>query len=423
MDVASFDEPSKIALKTSNSLSIARAPALAFESVVPDSYVLNLAVLRSSYAASFSSPSNSISLLDKKRLRIVGTMKYAHADTITSIKSPSYLSTHLGKDVLISSGKDGLLKVWDTRSHYECVLQFEETGSQRGLLSFDSSSDGLCLVAGSELKGDEAHLIFWDVRSNGAPTHVSTSVHSDDITSVNFHPSTSHLLLSASTDGLLCTTDSREHDEDESGVNVGNWGCSVSRAVWTGTGPSQGAAVWAHSDMQTFSTWNAELDLIDDFGDLRKPAMPNQWGSEYFIDACMCGPHNVPASSSGLGMWTGANNGDVALLRLDNSSSWTVERILSGYHTDVVRAVTWDPENQVIVTAGEDSRVSVWSVAESNGMDITEDLADGMDIDHDAAASEVPKAAKRSRDDVDGETQERPVLKKKNKSESSTRKR
>lgn len=123
MDVSSFDEPSLITLSTSSAISISRTPRAAFESISKDSYVLNLACLRSSYATSLSSPANAISLLDKKTLRLVATMAYAHADVITSIKTPSYLSTHLGKDVLLSSGKDGLLKVWDTRTQYDCVLQ------------------------------------------------------------------------------------------------------------------------------------------------------------------------------------------------------------------------------------------------------------------------------------------------------------
>lgn len=136
----------------------------------------------------------------------------------------------------------------ETRILLLCELTVDD---KRGILSFDVSSDGLTIAAGTELKGDEAHLIFWcapilhflrislslytytrcrDVRNSTAPTHISTSAHSDDITSLSYHPSTPHLLLSASTDGLLCTTDAREVDEDESTVDVGNWGCSVAKA-------------------------------------------------------------------------------------------------------------------------------------------------------------------------------------------------
>jgi hypothetical protein len=97
------------------------------------------------------------------------------------------------------------------------------------------------------------------VRNVAAPTHISTSAHSDDITSLTFHPTKSHVLLSGSTDGLLCTTHTREHDEDESGLHVGNWGCSIAKAGWTGVGDRAQPAVWAQSDMQTLSTWSEEV--------------------------------------------------------------------------------------------------------------------------------------------------------------------
>lgn len=54
-------------------------------------------------------------------------------------------------------------------------------------------------------------------------------------------------------------------DEDESGLYVGNWGCSISNAGWTdsniGHGGGMDGAIWAHSDMQTFSLWNEEVML------------------------------------------------------------------------------------------------------------------------------------------------------------------
>lgn len=40
---------------------------------------------------------------------------------------------------------------------------FLPVDDKSGVLSFDISPDGLCLAAGTELKGDEAHLIFWSV--------------------------------------------------------------------------------------------------------------------------------------------------------------------------------------------------------------------------------------------------------------------
>lgn len=126
-----------------------------------------------------------------------------------------------------------------------------------------------------------------DIRNPAGPTHVSTSAHSDDITSVSFHPSTSHLLLSASTDGLLCTTDSREPDEDESSLQVGNWGCSIAKAGWTG---SDAPAAWAHSDMQTFSTWTEEVS--------RSQSVMHIWPGFEGWTRCVAGQYRRPRRPS-----------------------------------------------------------------------------------------------------------------------------
>jgi hypothetical protein len=70
--------------------------------------------------------------------------------------------------------------------------------------------------------------------------------------------SSGHLLLSGSTDGLVCISNAAEPDEDEAVVYVGNLGSSVSQADWM---PSRAAArtgVWAATDMETFSVWSDE---------------------------------------------------------------------------------------------------------------------------------------------------------------------
>jgi len=123
MDVATFDQPSTITLSPSARYTVYRRPQVVATSSLKDSYVLNLACLQSCYAASFSPPSNSLCLFDKQRMQLTASIKSAHSENITMIRSPLYLSTRLGKDVLLSSGKDGLLKVWDTRVQYDCVLQ------------------------------------------------------------------------------------------------------------------------------------------------------------------------------------------------------------------------------------------------------------------------------------------------------------
>lgn len=126
MDVSSFDQPSRIAISSGNSFAVSQRPKSTYTSSSQSAYATQLSKLHSScYAVSFSSPVNSISFLDKSSLSLVATIYNAHTDTVTAIRCPPYLSTHLGKDVLISSGRDGVVKAWDTRStgDQQCVLQ------------------------------------------------------------------------------------------------------------------------------------------------------------------------------------------------------------------------------------------------------------------------------------------------------------
>jgi WD repeat-containing protein 89 len=99
-----------------------------------------------------------------------------------------------------------------------------------------------------------------DPRYPAAPLRTHASTHSDDITSLHFlpHSSTHPTILSASTDGLIATSDPSEDDEDEAVLHVANWGCSVAQAGWlpSRSGPPR---VWSASDMETFSTWSHEV--------------------------------------------------------------------------------------------------------------------------------------------------------------------
>jgi len=95
------------------------------------------------------------------------------------------------------------------------------------------------------------------------------STHSDDITTLAFRPEKElstgrNIILSGSTDCLLSTSYADEDNEDESTIQVGNWGSSVSQAGWVygSLGDRSQAAIWAASDMETFSTWTSEVFLF-----------------------------------------------------------------------------------------------------------------------------------------------------------------
>ena len=147
-----------------------------------------------------------------------------------------------------------------------------------GFLSFDVSLDGNTIATGTVLNGEDASIHFWDVRKPTVPIFSHTSTHSDDITSIHFHPTVPVRLLSASSDGLLSITNTAEQDEDEAVEHVGNWGCSVAQTGWYHDG------VWAASDMETFSLWTSDLDKVlePSFKEIA-PRAQYSWTPDYLI--------------------------------------------------------------------------------------------------------------------------------------------
>ena len=182
------------------------------------------------------------------------------------------------------------------------------------------------------------HYYCRDPRHPAAPLRKHTSTHSDDVTSVHFSSSTEdserersrHLLLSGSTDGLVCISNAMEQDEDEAVVYVGNLGSSISQTGWMPrpshdgerTCASTGAGVWAATDMETFSVWSDEvrtqlnhaktnrllefppqLDLDNNL-DIRDPSVHTQsrtWVTDYFIGC------HASEERSGLSVIVGSN--------------------------------------------------------------------------------------------------------------------
>ncbi|KAG8921692.1 hypothetical protein FRC01_000118, partial [Tulasnella sp. 417] len=214
-----------------------------------------------------------------------------------------------------------------------------------------------------------------DIRNPRTPLYQHESTHSDDITNLRFKPTSSPssnenpILLSASTDGLICLSNAREQDEDEAGLHVGNWGKSVSKCDWM----QNGSAVWSASDMETFAVWDGEMNPTYDFGDLRIPSIRDNWESNYIIDASWYSASSGLTSSSSdfLGIWMGNNNGDFALFNPTSPQSMQVERVFRASpglgHSGIVRSVLYHKESRCIVTGGEDSLIHIWPSSNSTG--------------------------------------------------------
>ncbi|KDQ65041.1 hypothetical protein JAAARDRAFT_28702 [Jaapia argillacea MUCL 33604] len=357
-----------MSLTASSSLETFSSP-LRSDLLPSESYVLSLASLPSSYAASASAPSNQIHLLDKSSLRNVHTFA-GHNVGITCMRAIESIGGN-GGPMIVSCGKDGTVKTWDDRTGSEAI-RMTAAGRPRPLLSCDVSPDGLTVAGGTDLQGEDALILYWDPRHPVAPLRSHSSTHSDDITSLHFHQP-SHfpqadqdmenktVLLSASSDGLICASDANEEDEDEAVLHVGNWGCSIAQAGWVMSSDQQSPSAWASSDMETFRIWSDEMDVMRDLN-IRDPSIHTAnltWVTDYLV-GCYSSPRQ-----SNLGVFVGSNEGDIALISNDDLSSpstpWSVHRVWSTGHVGVVRSFLWDEQNNTLLTGGEDSKLNLWS--------------------------------------------------------------
>ncbi|KAI1789013.1 WD40 repeat-like protein [Ganoderma leucocontextum] len=382
-----------------------------------EAYVLSIASLPSFYAAAASSPSNQIHLFDKERLRNVQTLP-GHADSITTLRSVPNVA-NAATHALLSSGKDGTVHVWDERAGTAALrLTVSTAGSARALLSCDVSADGMTIAAGTELHGEDAAILYWDPRSPAAPLRTHSSTHSDDITAVHFYRlaassalNNGNTLLSVSTDGLVCTSNANETDEDEAGIHVANWGCSIAQAGWLHDRAGR-PGIWASSDMETFSVWNRELDPVQGV-DIRQPSVHRQdltWVTDYLI-GCHTTANPPAEADNDLCVFVGSNEGDVALITrptfADPGAQWVLQRTWTTGHVGVVRAVLWDEgvysllifANNILLTGGEDSELHVWNApaqtpeVTSPGKSQRVDDVDPMDIDEEADSNRKKRRA------------------------------
>jgi WD40 repeat protein len=111
------------------------------------------------------------------------------------------------------------------------------------------------VAAGTDLVGHEAHVDLWDMRFSGPGTLLGSLTDSfgDDVTQVVFHPSLPHVLITGSTDGLVCAFDTPNmSDEDEALTTVMNTESSVSKIGFYG--PSW-ENVFALTHIETALAW------------------------------------------------------------------------------------------------------------------------------------------------------------------------
>ena len=104
-------------------------------------------------------------------------------------------------------------------------------------------------------------VYYSDARLPGKPLHIYTDAHSDDVSTLSFHPTLDHLLLTGAIDGLMSTIDVRIPDEDDAILYTANVGASLSRVGWTGLPGKGWQGTYAITNMETVSVYDANDEV------------------------------------------------------------------------------------------------------------------------------------------------------------------
>ncbi|KAH7313533.1 WD40-repeat-containing domain protein [Stachybotrys elegans] len=300
--------------------------------------------------ASISSD-QSLSLLDPSRLRAGPFVRL-----LTGHGNVSSLRVYdWGSSVVCTAGENGSVGVWDLRAGSK-VAQF--AASQKPILSLACNSATNTIAVGTELQDHTASVLLWDVRSTPTSRAQYDEVHSDDVTSLTFHPSEPAYLMSGSTDGLVNVYDTRIADEDEVILQTFNHNASIHHAAFL---TDTHVLALSHDEqcaLYDMADDNPSGDAAQHFGDLRQGL-----GCQYVA--------NVSPKADGTGVILGAGaqensqQGFELVFLTKGESAWAFDRSssvgLPGAHgEEIVRAFCFIDEDQVVITAGEDGSVKAW---------------------------------------------------------------
>ena len=265
--------------------------------------------------------------------------------------------------------RGSVVQEWDVRTPCTPGSCRSYAAEDEGV-SFNSlsvSADGNTLAAGAK----EA-ILLWDVRTCRLRGTLTES-HSDQVTVVEFHPTASEVLISASLDGLAVSYDlSATLDEDDCVQAVLNCGSSVVQVGFYGPPHDR---LWCLTATEGLSLWTwAEGDELGrPHHDAREAARAAATGSALapgldvaYLIAC--------AEWDGeLGLLAGGNDGAAAFFPLsegaDADAAITIgapTTLITGGHRDVCRAVRPPPAavrgavGWTLATCGDDGRVCLW---------------------------------------------------------------
>lgn len=300
---------------------------------------------------------HSVHLHSRETLRLVGDFQ-GHTAPVCGVRF-SHLSPHL----LFTGSADGTLRCWDVRRPGSDATQVFRSDSTHSYCSFDVSCSDRVLCAGTEQVGEDSFLVFWDARmvQDGGEMRgllgVYSESHSDDITTVKFHPRQADRLASGATDGLVNVFDLSLGGEDDALVTTCNCNSSASSLCWTGKDLDQ---LLCLTHDEGLHLWDVARPDSDDTLTLLSSAdartlvqLPDGASLEYFVGGTWL------SDEERILLVGGSNHGELHLLDCTGHGLRFIKS-LKGGHSASVRCFHWDAIGQSLLTGGEDGQLLQW---------------------------------------------------------------
>ncbi|GBP31949.1 WD repeat-containing protein 89 [Eumeta japonica] len=250
------------------------------------------------------------------------------------------------RDVLMLSTKQSGLKTVAKTNRRD-----EEATETRPLECMDVSSTGRVLCAGSQLVQDDAFLIFWDSRAT-APLGGYWNSHTDDITQIKFHKEKSEILATGASDGLVNVFNILEQTEDDALIYSLNIENSVEALNWLDD--KHLSCITQSNDLQIWDSVNGDLLKTFARSDICKSIKRSKEDDCYAVNT-YTSAQGVPVLLAG----SHADNGSclrsvsIGERRLQPCTDFSPNK-------QVVRCCWYQPQEDLLVTAGEAASVDVW---------------------------------------------------------------
>ncbi|KAK9891179.1 hypothetical protein WA026_013495 [Henosepilachna vigintioctopunctata] len=318
-------------------------------------YILNVAATRTTYPKVGISTSNNIVQ--------VFNLQDDFQDCIT-------LNNNLNKTIdikfcdnnenLLWTGTNNGICLWDLRIPDKVVSKFTDTTDEkddkdRKINSFDISSCGRLLSAGTDTYEGDAFLLFWDIR-NLKLAGAFWESHTDDITQVKFHPSNRNKMLSASTDGLINIYDLTQTCEDDALIDSLNTESSIEKTTWREFGNRDVISCITHTaDVQLWRSEDVQPYCSFSRSDLARHLRRTSENYIYVVDI------HVSEECAIILAGSNADHGKCARgLKLQNT---TLKPNFSlGTNQQRLRCSWFNENNNLLLTGGEKGFLTAWKL-------------------------------------------------------------